>query len=72
LRIQDLMGFRYDATPLPLPTDDMADDAEKIVQWFLECAFFKPFVYRNPMKDPQKEFCRCFGNLRRHHRGLFK
>lgn len=56
MRIQDLMGFRYDATPLPLPTDDMADDAEKIVQWFLECAFFKPFVYRNPMKDPQKEF----------------
>ncbi len=56
MRSQELMRSRYDATPLPVPTSNTADDAEKIVQWFLECAFFKPFVYRNPMKDPQKEF----------------
>jgi len=53
---QELMHFRHDATPLPLPTEDAADDAEKITQWLLECAFFKPFVYRNPKKDPKKEF----------------
>ncbi len=52
----ELMKLRHDATPHPYPTGDSAGDAEKITQWFLECAFFKLFLYRNPKKDPQKEF----------------
>lgn len=53
---QELMRSRHDATPFPLPTENPADDAEKVAQWLLECTFFKPFTYRNPPKDPQKEF----------------
>jgi hypothetical protein len=56
MNIQELMHIRHDATPLPIPSEAVALDAEKIVQWLLEYAFFKPFVYRNPRKDPKKEF----------------
>ena len=55
-QLQQYMGRRFDATPLPADSGDMWKDNEALTQWYLESAFFRDFVYRNPYKAPGKEF----------------
>ena len=44
----EVMQTRFGATPISKPTGDAGVDKERIVQWLLETAFFRDFVYRNP------------------------
>jgi len=44
----EIMKTRFGATTLPKSTGDTGKDKERIVQWLLEIAFFRDFIYRNP------------------------
>lgn len=50
------MNLRFAATSFPEPTGQVTSDVEKLIQWFLEIAFVRDFVYRNPEKRKGKEF----------------
>ena len=44
----EIMKMRFGASPIPQPTGNAGTDKERIVQWLLEIAFFRDFIYRNP------------------------
>ena len=56
MNFDDAMKLRFAATELPSPTGRVTSDVEKLIQWFVEIAFVRDFVYRNPEKKKGKEF----------------
>ena len=56
LNPEDVMNLRFAATEFPAPTGQITTDVERLSQWFVEIAFVRDFVYRNPEKTTGKEF----------------
>ncbi len=54
--IYEQMAMRFDATEVPTPSEAISIDNEKLTQWYLEHAFFRDFVYRNPLGRKGREF----------------
>jgi len=54
--IYEQMSARFAATVEPVPSAQVSKDNEKLTQWYLEHAFFRDFVYRNPAGRDGREF----------------
>ena len=54
--IYEQMATRFAATAVPVPSAEISKDNERLTQWYLEHAFFRDFVYRNPPGRKGKEF----------------
>ncbi len=54
--IYEQMATRFAATAAPVPSAEVSKDNERLTQWYLEHAFFRDFVYRNPPGRKGKEF----------------